>query len=658
MKTVLAESAGFCFGVKRAVGLVEESIAQYKSLCTFGPIIHNPQVVKRLEEKGVYAVDAPEKVLTEAVVIRSHGVGPNIRKEFEGRGISVVDATCPYVRKIQEKVAQAYARGEQIIIVGQAEHPEVVGINGHCENTAFVFNTSEDFDDFQKKHPISEDQRVCVVAQTTINQRIWQEVVEKILKSGYNATVNHTICHATVKRQNEAIALSKQCDVMIVVGGSASSNTQKLYQLCRDHCKRTYVIESAQELSELIINKTDFIGVTAGASTPDWVIKEVMASMSEQEVLENKDSDFIEEMDKTMVRIHPGQQVKGIVVYVNDNEVGVNIGYKSDGFISKEQLTVSGDVNPRDVLKEGDEVEVEVLKLNDGNGNVILSKKIIDERLAKDQILAEINEGKVFEVTVKTAVKGGLMAEYEGVHVFIPGSQIRIKGYVKDLTKYVGTVLPVKALEVDSKKRRVVASHSVVAAAEKAEKAEKFWGSIQIGDTVKGIVRRITDFGAFVDLGGYDGLLHIGDLAWYRVGKVTDILNVNDEIEVQVLNLDREKEQISLGFKQLQPKPWDYAADKYPVDSVVHGKVIRIASFGAFIALEPGVDGMVHISEIANHYIKKVEEVLTIGQEVDALVLSVDSEAKRISLSIKALLPQDGEGSEEDEQLDIGDLEQ
>lgn len=370
--------------------------------------------------------------------------------------------------------------------------------------------------------------------------------------------------------------------------------------------------------------------------------------MSEQDKLETQDSDFIEEMGKALVRIKPGQQIKGTVIFVDENEVGVNIGYKSDGFVSKENLTIAGDVDPREVVKEGDEIEVEVLKVNDGNGNVILSKKAIQERLLKDEMLNKINSGEPFEVTVKEAVKGGLMAELDGIHVFIPASQIRVKGYVKDLTKFVGDTFKVTALEVDVKKRRVVASRAAVLAKEQAEKAEKFWSNIHEGDVVKGVVRRITDFGAFVDVGGYDGLLHIGDIAWYRIGKVSDCLNIGDEINVVVLSLNREKELISLGLKQLMPKPWDDAEERFAPGTVVHGTVVRIAPFGAFVSIAPGIDGMVHISEIVNHYVKKVEEVLSVGQEVDAVVLGCDVPNKRISLSIKALLPEeDGYETEE-----------
>lgn len=643
MKIRVAKTAGFCFGVRRAVETVRQNIGRFPSLSTLGPIIHNPQVVSAFEEQGVFAAANVEDVNTSAVVIRSHGCAPNVCSRLAQRGITVIDATCPYVTKIQQTVAKAYQDGQQIVIVGEAAHPEVIGINGYCDDTAVVIESVEEAKTLKKC-----EKTICLVAQTTTNQQKWQFIVEILLKSGYNdAIVHNTICAATTARQQEAQTLAKECDCMVVIGGRESSNTRKLYEICKAQLERTYVIESSKELKKINFYNSDIIGISAGASTPDWVIKEVVTSMSEHEKLETQDSDFIEEMDKTLVRIRPGQQIKGTVIYVDDNEVGVNIGYKSDGYVSKEQLTVGGDVNPRDLVKEGDEVDVEVLKVNDGNGNVILSKKSIEERLMKDKVLNEINNGVPFEVTIKEAVKGGLMAELDGIHVFIPASQIRVRGYVKDLSKFVGETFAVKALEVDTKKRRVVASRAAVVAAEQAEKAEQFWGNINEGDVVKGIVRRITDFGAFVDLGGYDGLLHIGDIAWYRIAKVTDCVNVNDEIEVMVLSLNREKELISLGLKQLMPKPWEYAEERFAQGTVVRGVVVRIASFGAFVSIAPGIDGMVHISEIVNRYIKRVEDVLAVGDEVDAVVLACDIENKRISLSVKALLPDEDEAEEE-----------
>ena len=369
--------------------------------------------------------------------------------------------------------------------------------------------------------------------------------------------------------------------------------------------------------------------------------------MSENEILAEQGLSFEEEMNKTLVKIRPGQVIRGKVIYVKDNEVSVDIGYKADGLITKEELTASGMENPAELFHEGDDIDVEVVKVNDGNGNVILSRKKVVARLEADKTLATIQNGEIFEVTVAEAVKGGLTADYDGVRVFIPRSQIRPNGFVRDVDRYVGQTLRVRAIDIDLKRRKVVATHSAVVAEEREAALEAAWSKLEEGATVKGIVRRLTDFGAFVDLGGVDGLVHIGDIAWYHINKPSDILSVNQEIEVVILSLDREKERISLGYKQLQPKPWDHAAEKYPIDSIVKGTVVRITSFGAFVALEPGIDGLVHISEVSNKFVSKVEEAVKVGQEIEALVLDVDPEEKRISLSIKALLQ-----DEADEELD------
>lgn len=367
--------------------------------------------------------------------------------------------------------------------------------------------------------------------------------------------------------------------------------------------------------------------------------------MSENEIFAENLS-FEEEMDKTLVKIRPGQIITGKVIYAKEDEVSVDIGYKADGLITKEELTASGAEDPKTLFKEGDEIEVEVVKVNDGNGNVILSRKKVIARLEADKTLQTISNGEIFEVTVKEAVKGGLTADYDGIRVFIPRSQIRANGFARDVDRYVGQTLRVRAIDIDAKHRKVVATHGAIIAEEREAALEAAWSKLEEGATVTGIVRRLTDFGAFVDLGGVDGLIHIGDIAWYRINKPEDVLKVNQEVQVVILSLDRENERISLGYKQLQPKPWDTAVEKYAVESVVKGTVVRITSFGAFVALEPGIDGLVHISEVSNKFVQKVDEAVKVGQEIEALVLSVDPEEKRISLSIKALIEEDEEEEE------------
>ncbi len=634
MKFIIAKSAGFCFGVKKAVETVENSMGKYPKLYTLGEIIHNPQVVKRFKDNGVYPVNSAIEVDDGAVIIRSHGAPKKEIQAFTLKNIQVVDATCPFVSRIQKIVEKAYNEDQFIIIIGEKEHPEVIGINGYADNLGFVVNNCQEALDLPET-----EKEITVVAQTTTRHDLYESIIEVIKQKYVNNKTNvySTICDATSQRQSEAMEIAQKVDVMVVIGGRQSSNTQKLYKICSEYCIRTYAVETPEDASTIKIYKNDIIGITAGASTPDWLIKEVVDKMSENEVFAQNLS-FEEEMNKTMVKIRPGQIITGKVIYAKEDEVSVDIGYKADGLITKEELTASGAEDPKTLFKEGDEIEVEVLKVNDGNGNVILSRKKVIARLEADKTLQSISNGEIFEVTVKEAVKGGLTADYDGVRVFIPRSQIRANGFAKDLDRYVGQTLRVRAIDVDTKYRKVVATHGAIVQEERQAVLDEAWDKLQEGATVTGVVRRLTDFGAFVDLGGVDGLVHIGDIAWYHINKPEDVLKVNEEIQVVVLALDREKERISLGYKQLQPKPWDTAVDKYPVDSTVKGTVVRLTSFGAFVALEPGIDGLVHISELSNKFVTKADEAVKVGQEIEALVLNVDPEAKRISLSIKALL--------------------
>lgn len=642
MKFIIAESAGFCFGVKKAVETVEKNIGLYPHLYTYGEIIHNPQVVEDFKNRGVRAVNSPDEAEKDsAVIIRSHGASTKEIDAFIKKGIKIIDATCPFVKRIQKIVQTALQNGDFIVIIGERSHPEVVGINGHCEDSGCVINSPGEVISLP-----DTEKDVTVVAQTTTQKELYDEICRELEKKYGKIKKYDTICDATVTRQKEARELAKKADVTVVIGGKQSSNTAKLYKICSEYSKRTYAAERPSDVSAIKIYKNDIIGITAGASTPERLIKEVVERMSENEVFAENLS-FEEEMNKTLVNIRPGQVIKGKVIYVKENEVTVDIGYKADGIVTKEELTASGEEDPRDLFKEGDEIDVEVLKKNDGNGNVILSRKRIVERLKADEKLASISNGEVFEVTVKEVVKGGLLADFDGIRVFIPRSQIRMNGYAHDVDRYVGQTLRVRALDIDYKHRKVVATHSAVIAEEKQAAFDTAWSKLEEGATVKGVVRRLTDFGAFVDVGGIDGLIHIGDLAWYRINKPSDILRAGDEIEVVILSMDKETGRISLGYKQLQPKPWDDAVERYPVDSIVKGRVVRITSFGAFVNLEPGIDGLVHISEVSNRFVQKVDEAVCVGDEIEALVLSVDPEEKRVSLSIKALL--DEQEAEEEE---------
>ncbi len=623
----LARHAGFCFGVRRAM----ETAERCAPAVTLGPIIHNPQAVKRLEGLGVVAVESPADVPEGArAVIRSHGIGRRTYEALMARDCEVVDATCPFVQRIHEMARRASEDGVPLIVVGEDRHPEVQGILGWTEGEAHAVLTEEDV---QNLPPMT---RARVVSQTTMAEAKFAEICGLLKARVPELEIQATICPATRDRQREAAELAARVDAMIVIGGRESSNSRKLYRLAADICRRTYFIETAAELDGIHFSPSDTIGITAGASTPDCIIKEVVARMNDIEKKvtpeENPEIEAMsdEVIDQTLVQIRPGQVVTGKVVQITEDEVCVNIGYKADGIVKKTDLS-STDV------KIDDEIEVEVVKVNDGEGNVLLSQKNIINRKAWEEIVAKQEAGEFVEGVGKEAVKGGLLADVAGIRTFIPASQLSLR-YVEKIDEFVGQKMTLKIIEIDKAKKRIVASRKAVLMVEEAEKKKKIWESLEVGSIVKGTVRRLADFGAFVDIGGVDGLVHVTDLSWGRVKHPSDVVSVGQEIDVKILNVDPERERISLSYKQTQPKPWSVADQKYPVGSVVEGKVVRITTFGAFVELEPGLDGLVHISQCALTRIAKVEDAVNVGDIVRVKVLDVNTEAKRISLSIREVL--------------------
>ncbi len=645
-RVVLASHAGFCFGVRRAVETAERSAPAM----TLGPIIHNPQVVASLAGIGVKSADGPEDIPPGSkVVIRSHGIGRETYRALEARGCEIIDATCPFVQRIHDMAREASQAGTPLIVIGEGDHPEVQGILGWSEAPAWAVMTEEDV----KALPPMQSARV--VAQTTMVQQRFDALCALLAQRIARLDVRATICTATRDRQQEVVELARRADVMVIVGGRQSSNSRKLYRLAADICPRTCFIETAAELDGIRIGPSDTVGITAGASTPDCIIKEVVARMNDIEKKvnpeENQELEVMSEeaIDKTIVQIRPGQIITGRVEMITDDEVCVNIGYKSDGIVKKSELS-STDV------KEGDEIEVEVVKVNDGEGNVVLSQKNIINRKAWEDICAKEEAGEFVEGIGKEAVKGGLLADVCGIRTFIPASQLSLR-YVEKIDEFVGKPMTLKIIEIDKAKKRIVASRKAVLMAEEAEKKKKIWESLEVGSVVKGTVRRLADFGAFVDIGGVDGLVHVTDLSWGRVKHPSEVVSVGQEIDVKIKNIDPERERISLSYKETQPRPWTVAGEKYPVGSVVEGKVVRIASFGAFVELEPGLDGLVHISQIALTRIAKVEDAVKEGDIVRVKVLDVNTEAKRISLSIREVLEDEAMDSVNDDgDYDIADI--
>ncbi len=685
MQILVGKHSGFCFGVRRAVEMAEQASGD-GTVYTYGNIIHNEDVVENLKSKGVFPIESLDELQSgDTLIIRAHGAPPSAYAFCKERGVRILDATCPFVMRIHRIVAKAAAAGERVYIAGKRDHPEVVGILGSAGENAAVLSNKEE----AAAVPLTDT--ATLVSQTTQKQETFETIVSVLQTRVKSLHIHNTICDTTRLRQDEAKALSQRCTKMLVLGSASSANTKALYDLCTEYCKNAEIIGKICKIPLEKFSHDDIIGVVAGASTPNATIREVYSRMSElektietieaeapaevvaettapvaeetaaetvaveaeaaaepvQEAVEETADNFEQAFEKTVKRIRPGQVITGTVLQVVDGEVFVNIGYKSDGVVPKNEFAADPEVKPEDVVKEGDTIDVEVIKVNDGEGNVLLSRKNVEGKKIWDELLSEESVGKVFEATGKEVVKGGLVTDVMGVRAFVPASHVSTK-YVEKLDGYVGKTFKVKVLEVDKQRKRMVASAKQVlldeAAAEKAAK----WDALVVGEKVRGVVRRITDFGAFVDIGGIDGLVHVTDCAWGRVKHPSDALSIGQEIEVLILNVDKEKERVSLGYKQLQPKPWTKAAEKYPIGSIVEGKVVRIVPFGAFVALEPTIDGLIHISQVAVKRVEKVEDELKVGDIVRCKVLEVNVEAKRISLSRKeAILEENPEVAEQ-----------
>ncbi len=647
MPVRVAKNAGFCMGVRRAVMEALKAAESEQSLVSFGSLVHNPAVIERLEQAGVHSIERPADAAGKTVVIRSHGVSPAVYEELRQNALRLIDLTCPFVKRLHDTVAEYSRDGSSVILVGQADHPEVIGTIGWCKGTVYTVPDAE------TAACLPQMDRALAVSQTTLPQEQWERIVPILREHVRELEVRQTICTATVLRQNEARELAGQVDAMLVVGGHISANTRKLYETCRRICPRTLLVERAADIPSGFANiGFESIGITAGASTPDWSLKEVVTRMTDKEQMEQtlpaeeaEKNSFMADVEATLVRIRPGQTVTGTVVQITDDEVCVNIGFKSDGLIKREDLVTEN-------VQMGDEIEVEVVKVNDGEGNVLLSQRNVLTRKAFTDLLAKYEAGEAVDGVGKEVVKGGLIANVDGIRAFVPASQLSNR-YVEKIGEFVGQPMKLKIIEVDEQKRRVVASRKAVIKEEAAAKKQEIWGKLHEGDVIKGIVRRLTDFGAFVDIGGVDGLVHVTDLSWAHVKHPSEVVKPDQEIEVKILGLDPDRERIQLGLKQMQPKPWDLAPEKYPAGAVVTGKVVRITTFGAFVELEPGIDGLVHISQCAATRINKVEDAVNVGDEVQVKVLSIDPEAKRISLSIRALL--EPEQAEEPATLDNSD---
>lgn len=624
MEIRIAENCGFCYGVKRAVNMAQDTSDQLERSYTLGPIIHNPQVVSNLEEHGVYAVDSLDEIPGGTVIIRSHGVGPAVYEEATDKGLKVVDATCPHVKKAQQDAKSVIDSGMSLVILGEKKHPEVISINLWTQNKGIVIETEEE----AKILPFVENRGVVV--QTTFSQFKFQSIIDILEEKTQNLKVFKTICTATQERQNSAVELAKTVDLMIVVGGKNSGNTNRLAEVCRDVGCTTYHIETAAELQLDWFNHVQTVGVTAGASTPDWIIKEVIDTMNEFEQLLANEADWAEDFKK-------GTVVEGTVVSVEDDKAYVSFGYKTEATLNRTEIAYPAPASAKDVLKEGDQIKAVIMNHIKEDNPIYLSIT----RLAKDEDWQYVQEAQEKDEPIickgVDAIPAGLVVTVKSLRGFIPLSQGDVH-FVKSLDSLVGTEFEAKVLEIDEKKNRLVLSRRAVLEVARKAKLEEALKNIHVGDNYKGIVRKIMPYGAFVDIGGIEGLLHISDISWHKIKRVEDVLSVGQEIEVKLQSFDAESNKLSLSLKALTKSPWDVAEETIKVGDVLTGKVVRLVAYGAFVAVNDDIQGLLHISQITKQRNAKVEDYLTRGKEVEVKVISLNKDEKKLGLALTELM--------------------
>ncbi len=651
-EVILAKSAGFCFGVRRAVELAQQVAQSGQPYVMLGPVIHNDHVIADLEAQGVRCVASLEEVPPGCgVIIRSHGEGKAVYDQLAAMGCPVADATCVKVAHIHEIVKGASDRGRQVIIIGAPEHPEVKAIAGWCIG-AKIFRNVAELTEFLEIWNENSQKPVTLVSQTTSTDRIWIPCREKVKKECTNAEIFDTICNATCMRQSEAQSLAERCQAMIVIGDRKSSNTTRLAELCRAHCPLVYHISRAEELDPRKVSGVASVGITAGASTPGWIIKEVKDKMSEENInaMEIEES-FADMLEKSIKTLNTGDKVTGVVTGITATEVNVDLGTKHAGYIPLSELSDDPSVKPEDIVKVGDEIETYVMRVNDVEGVATLSKKRLDSVKNWDTIEAAVEEKTILEGTVTEVNKGGIVVNVKGIRVFVPASQTG-KPRGADLSEMVKEQVKLRITEVNRSRRRVVGSIRSVLAEERAAKAAEVWANIEEGKHYEGTVKSLTSYGAFVDIGGVDGMVHVSELSWSRIKNPAEVVSVGDKVNVYVISFDAEKKKISLGMKDRNEDPWEKFTSTYEVGSVASVRVVKLMTFGAFAEIVPGVDGLIHISQIADHRIEKPGDELEEGQIVDVKITDIDYDRKKVSLSIRALLNDNRAAAEDDGEED------
>ena len=637
MDVILAKSAGFCYGVHRAVELAEAAAAQGKKPAMLGSVIHNKHVINALLDQGARLIHrAGEAREGETVVIRAHGEGKATYDTLKEIGAEILDGTCPHVRRIQEIASEAAEEGRQMIIIGDANHPEVQGICGWGKDV-LVFSGVEEAEEWVKNTPAAREMPITMAAQTTQILKIWEEAYNFLKKECTNLKKFDTICFATQKRQTEAAEIAGEVDVMVVVGDRQSANSRHLCELCQARCERVFLIEGAEEITPDKLQGCRKAGLTAGASTPASIIKEVNKTMSEEKIMTEGTENFAEMFEQYTNTLHTGDKVTGIVTAITPTEVHVDLGCKQAGYIPMDQLSDDPDAKVEDIVKIGDEVELFVVRVNDVEGYATLSKKRLDANKIWDVLEAAVENKTVMEGTVSEENKGGVVVFIKGVRVFVPASQ---SGLPRDaaMSELLKQKVSLRITEVNRARRRVVGSIRAVQQEARQAAASAVWEGIEEGKRYTGTVKSMTSYGVFVDIGGVDGMVHISDLSWSRIKNPAEVVKVGDTLEVYVLSFDKEKRKISLGVKDRSMNPWEKFMATYKVGDVANVKIVKLMSFGAFAEVVPGVDGLIHISQIADRRIESPAECLKEGDMVDVKVIEVDEEKKKISLSIRALL--------------------
>lgn len=659
---ILAKTAGFCFGVDRAVNMAYELANSGARAATLGQLIHNSLVTDDLAAKGVRIISSPaEAQRGETVIIRAHGVAAEVYEELKGTGAEICDATCPFVKKIHRIVAENSGDDTEVFIAGDPNHPEVIGIKGHCKGEVNIFNSEAELDEIIKNDGKNYDKRIIAVSQTTFSQKVWKICKEKIKKYYTNAKIFDTICFATRERQDEAALISKQSDMMIIIGDRHSSNTAKLKAVCSENCD-TYLVERAAELNTINFSHCATVGVTAGASTPSAIIKEVLFAMSEivnettniqveevpSEVATAEDMDFSAALEESLNNMSTDQRVKGVVMGITPTEIQVDIGRKHAGFVPMDEYSADPNADAAKELKVGDTLDLIIMKTNDAEGTVMLSKRRFDAQKAWTDIIAAEEDGRVLEGTVAEVIKGGILVVSGGVRIFIPASLAteRKDEPLEDLLK---KTVKFRIIEVNKQRRRAVGSIRAVLKDMRKEAAEAFWAQAEVGQKYHGVVKSMTNYGAFVDIGGVDGMVHISEMSWKRIKNPAEVFSIGQEVDVYIKALDAENKKISLGYRRDEDNPWEILRKNYPVGSVIEAEIVGLTTFGAFARIIPGIDGLIHISQIADRHISKPQDVLTVGDKVTCKITAIDFDKKRVSLSIRALIEPAAEEAAEEE---------